>query len=175
MLDTIRPGTDHGRIPADQLDWLDELAARRERARARVRSPPSVGSERPAERNDTYFGINPDDSEALCAVIRRVASDRAATSPATRTAIVSGASREARDVPIVEIACVKDYPGAWAEYRIHEGGYTQMVRRISDARRDELDREDTRDVRRPVPRLRARLARRPLLHASDMTWCHAGW
>jgi hypothetical protein len=37
----------------------------------------------------------------------------------------------ARGVPIVEVACVKDYPGAWAEYRVHEGGYTQLVRRIS--------------------------------------------
>ena len=37
---------------------------------------------------------------------------------------------QARNVPIVEIACVKDYPGAWAEYRIHEGGYTQLTRRI---------------------------------------------
>jgi hypothetical protein len=26
---------------------------------------------------------------------------------------------------------VKDYPGAWAEYRIHAGGYTQLVRRIA--------------------------------------------
>ncbi|MFM8973957.1 MAG: hypothetical protein ACKOOG_15285 [Actinomycetota bacterium] len=36
-----------------------------------------------------------------------------------------------RSVPIVEVACVKDYPGAWAEYRIHEGGYTQLTRRIA--------------------------------------------
>ncbi|MCU1429304.1 MAG: Calcineurin-like phosphoesterase, partial [Actinomycetia bacterium] len=33
--------------------------------------------------------------------------------------------------PVVEVACVKDYPGAWAEYRLHEGGYTQLVRRIA--------------------------------------------
>jgi hypothetical protein len=33
-------------------------------------------------------------------------------------------------VPIVEIACVKDYPGAWAEYQIFEGGYVQLTRRI---------------------------------------------
>ena len=26
---------------------------------------------------------------------------------------------------------MKDYPGAWAEYRVHEGGYTQLVRRIA--------------------------------------------
>ena len=39
-------------------------------------------------------------------------------------------SEQARDIPIVEIACVKDYPGAWAEYRVHEGGYVQLTRRI---------------------------------------------
>ena len=35
------------------------------------------------------------------------------------------------DVPWVEVACVKDYPGAWAEYRVHEGGILQVVHRIS--------------------------------------------
>jgi hypothetical protein len=36
-----------------------------------------------------------------------------------------------RDVPCVEVACAKDYPGAWAEYRVYEGGYTQVVRRVT--------------------------------------------
>jgi hypothetical protein len=31
----------------------------------------------------------------------------------------------------VEVACVKDYPGTWAEYRVHEGGILQIHRRIS--------------------------------------------
>ena len=26
---------------------------------------------------------------------------------------------------------MKDYPGAWAEYRVHEGGVLQIVHRIS--------------------------------------------
>ena len=34
-------------------------------------------------------------------------------------------------MPFVEVACGKDYPGAWAEYRVFEGGYTQVMRRIS--------------------------------------------
>ena len=38
---------------------------------------------------------------------------------------------QARNVPIVEVACVKDYPGAWAEYRVHEGGILQIVHRMS--------------------------------------------
>jgi 3',5'-cyclic-AMP phosphodiesterase len=35
------------------------------------------------------------------------------------------------DVPWVEVACVKDFPGAWAEYRVYEGGILQVFRRIS--------------------------------------------
>ena len=69
-------------------------------------------------------------------------------------------------MPIVEVACVKDYPGAWAEYRVHEGGYTQLVRRITSPGRHGVDREDPPHVRGAVPRLRARAARRPLLHPS---------
>jgi 3',5'-cyclic-AMP phosphodiesterase len=34
-------------------------------------------------------------------------------------------------VPYVEVACVKDFPGAWAEYRVFEGGILQVFRRIS--------------------------------------------
>ena len=32
----------------------------------------------------------------------------------------------------VEIGCVKDFPGTWAEYRVYEGGVMQVVHRISD-------------------------------------------
>ena len=34
-------------------------------------------------------------------------------------------------VPSIEIGCVKDFPGTWAEYRVYEGGITQVVHRIS--------------------------------------------
>jgi len=33
--------------------------------------------------------------------------------------------------PWTEVACVKDYPGTWAEYRVFEGGVLQIHRRIS--------------------------------------------
>jgi len=36
-----------------------------------------------------------------------------------------------RNVPCVEVACTKDYPGAWAEYRVYDGGYTQVMRRVA--------------------------------------------
>ena len=129
VLDTVRPGTDRGRIPRAQLDWLDDLAGS-------TAQPLLVfGHHHPwdpasKERNETYFGVNPDDSEALCALIARrsaIAGYFAGHTHRTRVRRFP----VARDVPIVEIACVKDYPGAWAEYRIHEGGYVQLTRRIA--------------------------------------------
>ena len=70
VLDTVRPGVEHGRITGDQLEWLDELAA------ASTTPVLVFGHHHPwdpssTERNDHYFGINPDDSEALCRVIAR--------------------------------------------------------------------------------------------------------
>lgn len=37
------------------------------------------------------------------------------------------------DFPYAEVACVKDYPGTWAEYRVFERGVLQIHRRISTA------------------------------------------
>jgi 3',5'-cyclic AMP phosphodiesterase CpdA len=129
VLDTVRPGSEHGCITADQFDWLDDVA--------QASSTPVLvfGHHHPwdpssAERNERYFGINPDDSEALCAVITRreaIAGYFAGHTHRNRVRRFEAA----RGVPIVEIACVKDYPGAWAEYRVHESGYTQLARRIS--------------------------------------------
>ena len=35
------------------------------------------------------------------------------------------------ELPYVEVACTKDYPGSWAEYRVFEGGILQVHRRVS--------------------------------------------
>ncbi len=128
VLDTVRPGTDRGRVSSAQLEWLDALAAESTKPMLVFghHHPWDPSSD---ERNDEYFGINPDDSEALCAVIARresIAGYFAGHTHRTRTRHFE----QARNVPIVEIACVKDYPGAWAEYRIYDHGYTQVTRRI---------------------------------------------
>jgi predicted phosphodiesterase len=128
VLDTVRPGTDRGRVSREQLDWLDELAG--------ASTDPMLvfGHHHPwdpgsTERSETYFGINPDDSDALCSVIAKrdaIAGYFAGHTHRTRTRRFPAA----RDIPITEIACVKDYPGAWAEYRVYESGYVQLTRRI---------------------------------------------
>jgi predicted phosphodiesterase len=129
VVDTVIPGTDRGELSADQIGWLDDLACS-------VVTPVLVFGHHhlwnldAGHRSGTYFGINPDDSEALAAVVSRRENivgyfaghthrNRVRRFPAVR------------NVPFVEIACTKDYPGAWAEYRVYEGGYTQVVRRAA--------------------------------------------
>ncbi|MEZ5252214.1 MAG: hypothetical protein R2713_24280 [Ilumatobacteraceae bacterium] len=34
-------------------------------------------------------------------------------------------------VPTIEVGCVKDFPGTWAEYRVYDGGILQVVHRMS--------------------------------------------
>jgi len=129
VLDTVRPGTDRGRVSAAQIEWLDTLAAESSDpvlvfAHHHPWDPAS------AKRPITYFGINPDDTEALCAVIdRRDAIAGYFAGHTHRNRVRRFAT--ARNLPIVEVACVKDYPGAWAEYRVYEGGYVQVARRIA--------------------------------------------
>ncbi len=133
VLDTVIPGTDRGRLPPDQLQWLDDLA--------REQTGPvivfghhhcwNVDSEAAqAKRAQPYFGIQPDDSEALVATFARHDNLVGYFAGHTHTTRVRRfAASGAR--PFAEIGCTKDFPGAWAEYRVYEGGYTQVVRRVT--------------------------------------------
>ncbi len=130
LLDTVIPTMTTGRVTTEQLEWLDDLAAGSDRpvfvmGHHQVWVGRDDGA-RPAE----YFGINPDDSDALVAVVARhprivayaaghTHRNRVRTTPST------GA------VPFIEVACVKDFPGSWAEYRVYEGGINQIHHRIS--------------------------------------------
>ena len=163
VLDTVRPGTDRGRISTEQIEWLDDVAGS-------ATTPVLVfGHHHPwdpasTDRNETYFGVNPDDSEALCAVIARreaIAGYFAGHTHRTRTRHFASA----RNVPIVEIACVKDYPGAWAEYRVYEGGYVQLTRRIDVPAAMAWPEKHPRHVTRALSRLHARLPTGSVVHA----------
>lgn len=129
VVDTVIPGTDRGEFSADQVAWLDDLAGS-------VTTPVLVFGHHHLwnldadHRSGRYFGINPDDSEALAAVVARrenIAGYFAGHTHRNRVRRFG----VARDVPFVEVACTKDYPGGWGEYRVYEGGYTQVVRRLA--------------------------------------------
>ena len=130
VIDTSIPGKASGGVPLETLDWLDQLAAEADR-------PVLVfGHHHPWDpssptRPEAYFGINPDDSERLVALVARrprIVGYFAGHTHRNRVRHFAATG----DVPWVEVACVKDFPGAWAEYRVHEGGILQVFRRISD-------------------------------------------
>jgi 3',5'-cyclic-AMP phosphodiesterase len=129
VLDTTIPGRPNGGVDADQLEWLDELGSRADRLVL------VFGHHHPWDpssrvRPDAYFGINPTDSEALVAVIARRPSLVGYFAGHTHRNRVRRFETSG-EVPYAEVACVKDFPGTWAEYRVFEGGILQVHRRIS--------------------------------------------
>ncbi len=130
LLDTTIPTCTTGRITAAQLDWLDAHAAAAEvpvvvMGHHQQWIPSSAGDDR---RSDDYFGLHPDASDALAIVIERRPAIVAYTAGHTHRHRVR---HTAAGVPSVEVGCVKDFPGTWAEYRVFEGGLLQVVHRIS--------------------------------------------
>jgi len=129
LLDTAVPGLASGRISPAQLEWLDQVGAEADRP-VLVFGHHHCWMPGSRARPETYFGIHPDDSEALVHVVARrprlvgyfaghTHRNRARRFP------------ETGDVPWVEVACVKDFPGTWAEYRVFEGGILQVSHRIA--------------------------------------------
>ncbi len=82
------------------------------------------------ERPEKYFGINPDDSEKLVQIFVDHPNLRGYFAGHTHRNRVRRFGLTG-DRPWVEVACVKDFPGTWAEYRVYEGGTLQIHRRIS--------------------------------------------
>lgn len=128
LLDTARPHRVNGSLSGEQLDWLDELASRVDRPLL-VMGHHQIWNPEVDQRSDGYFGLVPSASEALIEVFAR-----------RRSAVGYFAGHTHRNrrqqlattggVPYVEVSCVKDYPGAWAEYRVFDGGILQVTRRI---------------------------------------------
>ena len=133
MLDTAIEHHEQGTISDDQLAWLDTVAAETDGPMMVVghhqqwiggrASGPGSGI-----RGDDYFGLHPDASDALADIIERRHSIVAYAAGHTHRHRVR---HTAAGVPSIEVGCVKDFPGTWAEYRVYEGGVMQVVHRIS--------------------------------------------
>jgi 3',5'-cyclic-AMP phosphodiesterase len=127
VVDTVIPGVDQGQLTHHQVEWLDELAAATP-GPVLVFGHHHLWNLAADHRSPSYFGINPDDSDGLAAVVARRQNIVGYFAGHTHRNRVRRFP-QVRDVPFCEIACTKDYPGAWAEYRVYEAGYTQVVRR----------------------------------------------
>jgi Icc protein len=129
VIDTAVPGKASGGVSADTLEWLDQIGAEADRP-VLLFGHHHVWNPESAKRPEAYFGINPDDSERLVEVVARrprIVGYFAGHTHRNRVRRFSATG----EVPWVEVACVKDFPGAWAEYRVFEGGILQVFRRIS--------------------------------------------
>jgi predicted phosphodiesterase len=129
LLDTSRDGRVNGDLSDEQLDWLDELGARADRP-VLVFGHHPIWNHAEEPRSDHTFGLVPDATEALVEVFRRRHRLRGWFAGHThRNRVVR--HPELPDVPFAEVACVKDFPGSWAEYRVFDGLILQIHRRIS--------------------------------------------
>lgn len=129
LLDTTIPGHTTGQMPEAQLEWLEDLAAEADRP-VLVLGHHHVWNPHASARPDDYFGIHPDDSDRfIAAVARQPRIIGYAAGHTHRNRVRRFAATG--DRPWIEVACVKDYPGTWAEYRVFDGGVLQVHRRIS--------------------------------------------
>jgi len=132
VIDTSVDGHTAGHVTADQLEQLDELGARADRP-VLVFGHHHLGDPDSHEKADREFGIDLESSASLLEVFARRRSLRGYFAGHTHRNRVRRFAPTG-EVPWVEVACVKDYPGTWAEYRVHEGGVLQIAHRISDPR-----------------------------------------
>jgi 3',5'-cyclic AMP phosphodiesterase CpdA len=129
VLDTSVDGDPAGTVTAEQLDELDDVAAGADRP-VLVFGHHHLGDRHAPEKADRTFGIDVDASEALVALVARRPVVRGYFAGHTHRNRVRRFAATG-EVPWVEVACVKDFPGAWAEYRVHEQGILQIFHRIS--------------------------------------------
>ena len=136
LLDTVIPGKTTGTLSQHQLDWLDAHAAVADRPvlvmghHQQWMAPASGGSSDGGGRSDDYFGLHPDASDRLAELVHRRRRIIAYTAGHTHRHRVRHIA-DADNMPSIEIGCVKDFPGTWAEYRVYETGVMQVVHRIS--------------------------------------------
>jgi 3',5'-cyclic AMP phosphodiesterase CpdA len=139
LLDTAVPERTPGTLAPEQLDWLDARCASADRPVVVMGHHQQwIAGRRPVvESGDPpdgalgydYFGIQPGPSNALDQVSARRHAIVCYTAGHTHRHRMRRMTESG--IPSIEIGCVKDFPGTWAEYRVYEGGITQVVHRIS--------------------------------------------
>ena len=129
MVDTSINGSPAGTVRAEQIDEVDEIAASASKP-VLLFGHHQLGDRESTERADHTFGIDVDASDQLVELAARRSAIRGYFAGHTHRNRVRFFDASG-DVPWVEVACVKDYPGGWAEYRVHDDAILQIFHRIS--------------------------------------------
>ena len=125
LVDTVIEEQTTGTITSEQLNWIDDLSATSDRpVMVMGHHQQWVGG----VRHYGYFGLDPDSADGLTRVVANNPGIVAYTAGHTHRHRVRYMSC---GVPSIEVGCVKDFPGTWAEYRVYEGGIMQVVHRMS--------------------------------------------
>jgi predicted phosphodiesterase len=142
-IDTVRPGSAGGTVYDHDLEWLEALA-REATQPVLIFGHHHVWDPATSYRSEDYFGIQPDESEKFIKLVARHDALRGFFAGHTHRNRVRYFPQTG-NFPWVEVGCVKDFPGNWAEYRVYDNGILQINHRISS--RDALAwTERTRDM-----------------------------
>jgi Icc protein len=129
LIDTVTPFHTGGRFLPEQADWLDtHTAASTVPVIVMGHHPQVLGPPGGDVSDNPEFNLSLEATAALDAVFERRRAIVAYTAGHTHGHRVQ---RAAGGVPSIEIGCVKDFPGTWAEYQVYDGGILQIVHRIS--------------------------------------------
>lgn len=129
MMNTVRPGLTGGTVYEDELEWLADLSVTATEP-VLVFGHHQIWDPATSYRSADYFGIQPDESEKLIDLVAKRPAIKGYFSGHTHRNRVRYFA-QSFDTPWVEVACVKDFPGMWAEYRVFDGGILQINHRIS--------------------------------------------
>lgn len=131
LIDTVDPGRDGGTLPPDRRSALADVLADGHGAPTLAFAHHYTSS--PKKRTKKAFGLSRPDSEALLTMLAahpEVGGFFAGHTHRNRVRRFA----ETGAMPHGEVCATKDYPGAWASYRVHEGGYVQQVHRCGAPR-----------------------------------------
>jgi Icc protein len=127
LIDTAIPGYANGAVSDEQIEWLDTLAGE-------ATEPVIVMGHHPqylgAAGDDPNFSLTPAASAVLDDLFKRrdaIVAYAAGHTHRHRVQVSGGG------IPSIEVGCVKDFPGTWAEYQVFGDGIVQIVHRISSS------------------------------------------
>lgn len=129
LVDTVAPGRDGGVLPPDRLEAVADILAGDHSVPTLVFAHHYTSS--PRKRTKKAFGLSRPDSEGLLATFARHPEVGGFFAGHTHRNRVRRFA-ETGAMPHGEVCATKDYPGAWACYRVHEGGYVQTVQRCGE-------------------------------------------
>jgi predicted phosphodiesterase len=129
LIDTSITDQYNGQIKDSTIDAIDEIA-HESQTPVLIFGHHNIWNPSSRVRPETYFGVNPTDSEKFVSLMGNNVKIKGYFAGHTHRNRVRRFD-QSMGKPYVEVAALKDFPGSWAEYKVYEGGVLQVHRRLS--------------------------------------------